>query len=156
MSSSRGCDLPRGRGGRRLSSCQVTVQLFGSLAGSQLIQQRGSIFQVSSGAPLRKPLTDRCDECTGFLALAPCVKKPPEARGGSQLPRPSLLAASDFEGLPEGRLGGSRGVFCRADEQQLAFDAVQFGLEVQLSCGARDGEALFDSRQCVFGTVRLR
>ena len=28
--------------------------------------------------------------------------------------------------------------------------------KVQLSCGASDGEALFDSRQCVFGTVRLR
>src|SRR5215217_1967436 len=124
--------------------------------GSGLIQERGSIFEISGGPSLREPVTHRFEKCTGFLSLAPRLEKPAKARGGSQFPRPSLLTSGDFKSLPEARLGGSECVFCRADEQQLAFDAVQFGLEVQLSAAAGDCETLFESRQCVFGTLRLR
>ena len=99
---------------------------------------------------------------TGLTSARASLRFPRDRRS-----RPRLVAARNSQDRASWRRAISRdslkeasavreGVLCRADEQQLAFDAVQFGLELQLSSRASDGKALLESRQCLVGMLRRR
>src|SRR5215471_9531494 len=67
----------------------------------RLLQERLRLLQVSRITALREPARDRCQEVSGFGALALLLPQAGQAHGGPQLPGFGLLLAGNGQRLLE-------------------------------------------------------
>src|SRR5215471_20595363 len=81
------------------STCYKPLEIERPELSRQLLQERLRLLQVSSIKALREPAIDRCQEGSGFGALALLLPQPPQAQRRPQLPRLGLLAAGQGQGL---------------------------------------------------------
>ena len=98
-----------------------------SVMRNSLSQQRLRLLQVSGVKALGEPAVDRCQQRTGFGALALLLPQPAQAHGGPQLQRFGLLAAGHGEGLLEAGFRLLRLCDCLL-QQQFAPEPIQLRL----------------------------